>query len=122
MEKKVFLNNRKRLLNRINENAVVLLFSGAAPKKSADEEYMYTPNRNFYYLTGIAEPNIALMLTKINGEYDEKLFIKKSNPELERWVGKTIGKEKAEELSGVKKIGYVEELEGALHSYISARD
>ncbi len=122
MNKKVFYNNRRKLLNRIKENAIVVLFSGAAPKKSADEKYKYTPNRNFFYLTGIDEENIALVLTKINGEYDEKLFIKKPNLQMEKWVGRSIREEEAKERSGVYSISYVEELENTLHNYISAKD
>lgn len=118
MNKEVFEKNRVKLLNRIKENSLVVLYSGKSVKKSADEHYRFTPNRNFYYLTGIDEEDILLILAKIDGEFLEKLFIKEPNPELERWVGKSIRKEEAEKISGIKDIAYADTFNAALHSYI----
>lgn len=122
MNKEVFDKNRKKLLNRIGENSIVMIFSGRAVKKSADEQYKFTPNRNFYYLTGIDEENVVLFMTKMKGEYEEKLFIKAPNPELEKWVGRTITKEEAQELSGIKDVAYSDSLNSTIHSYIFNKD
>ena len=48
MKKDVFIENRKRLIEKLEDNAIVILFAGKAPIKSADEKYQYSPNRNFY--------------------------------------------------------------------------
>ena len=53
MNKEVFKLNRERLREKIKDDSIVILFAGNAPKKTADEQYRFTPNRNFYYLTGI---------------------------------------------------------------------
>ena len=49
MDAKFFDQNRKNVLEAIEANSMVLLFSGKAPKKSADEAYDCTPNRHLYY-------------------------------------------------------------------------
>ena len=49
MKADFFKNNRKKLLEKIKDNSIVILFAGNAPKKTADEAYPFTPNRNFYY-------------------------------------------------------------------------
>ena len=55
-------------------------------------------NRNFYYLTGIAEENPILLMSKINGAEKSTLFIKDIDLEMERWIGKSLRKEEAENI------------------------
>ncbi|WP_139903505.1 aminopeptidase P family protein [Clostridium thermarum] len=118
MNKGFFQNNRNKLIDKIQDNSIVVLFSGKAPKKSADEAYNFTPNRNFYYLTGIDEKNIILLLSKVKGVTEEKLFIHKADPVMEKWVGKAISEEEAREKSGIQSIAYREEFEALIHRMI----
>ena len=71
MNNTVYKNNREKLMKTIEDNSIVILFAGNAPKKSADEAYQFTPNRNFYYFTGIEEEEHIAVFTKINGEVKE---------------------------------------------------
>ena len=57
------------------------MFAGNAPKKSGDENYPFTPNRNFYYFTGIDEEGPILIISKIKGIISERLFIKEIDEE-----------------------------------------
>ncbi len=118
MNKKVFTNNRNNLMERVQDNSIVLMFAGKAPKKSADENYPFTPNRNFYYLTGINEPDVVFLAVKNKEKVEETIFIKKADPVMERWVGKTISSEEAIEVSGVEDIKYVEDLQSYVHKLI----
>ena len=93
MNKEFYKNNRSKVLESIDDNSLLILFAGKAPKKTADEKYPFTPNRNFYYLTGIDEENHILVLSKINGKTNEYLFIKEVDTIAEKWEGKTIRKE-----------------------------
>ena len=107
MNKEFFENNRKKLIEEVEDNSIIVLFAGNAPKKSGDENYPFTPNRNFYYFTGINEEGPILMLSKIKGIVNERLFIKEIDEERERWVGKSIRSNEAEEISAVKNIDYL---------------
>ena len=78
---------------------------------SADAHYKFVPNRNFYYVTGIDEPNVIFMLKKIGKSVEETLFIEKSDPVMEKWVGKTVSSEEAEKISGIKKVVYLDSFE-----------
>ena len=118
MRKEVFINNRKRLYQTLEDNSLVILFAGQAPKKSADQSYIFTPNRNFYYMTGIDEPIHVMGLSKINDNINEKLFVKKPDPEMEKWYGKTIRKDEATKVSGIDDIEYLEDFENVIHSLI----
>jgi len=114
LRKDFYIRNRDRLYEKLENDSLLVLFAGKAPQKSADEAYQFVPNRNFYYLTGIDEPNIILLVHKTNKTIEEYLFIEKSDPVLEKWIGKSITKEKAEEISGISHIQFNEQFESLL--------
>ncbi|MGZ4159576.1 MAG: aminopeptidase P family protein [Neobacillus sp.] len=114
MLKDFYVENRNRLYEKLEDGSLLVLFAGKAPQKSADESYPFVPNRNFYYVTGIDEPNIIFIALKLNKKVEEYLFIEKSDPILEKWVGKTISKEEAEEVSRIKNILFIEQFESLL--------
>ena len=111
MKSTFFAQNRERLLNTLPDESITILFAGQAPHMSADAHYKFVPNRNFYYLTGIDEPNVIFMLKKFGNGVEETLFIEKSDPVMEKWVGKTVSKEDAERISGIQKVVYIESFE-----------
>lgn len=111
MKSTFFAQNRERLVKTLPDESITILFAGQAPHMSADAHYKFVPNRNFYYVTGIDEPNVIFMLKKFGNSVEETLFIEKSDPVLEKWVGKTVSKEEAEKLSGIKKVVYLDSFE-----------
>jgi Xaa-Pro aminopeptidase len=115
-------NNRSQIANQMKEDSLLLLFAGEAPKKSADAAYDFTPNRNFYYMTGIDEEHVILALRKTAGKVEEILFIKRRDPVMVKWVGETISEERAKEVSGVEEIRYLDTFEGFLNQSIFKDD
>ncbi|MBU5488997.1 aminopeptidase P family protein [Clostridium sp. MSJ-8] len=118
MNQNFFRENRHRLIDKVEDNSIIILIAGRAPLKSADENYQFTPNRNFYYFTGIAEEEHLLVISKINNNLQEKLFIKEIDEERERWVGKSIRPDEAREVSGIEEISFKNELDSYLHRII----
>jgi len=118
VEKLSFITNRKNIWDKLEENSITLLFAGEAPYKSADETYAFTPNRNFYYLTGIDREKMILMLVKTNDKVDETLFIQKSDPIMARWIGEKMLGDEAKEISGIENIKFVGEFEEILGSIL----
>lgn len=115
MDKSIFINNRKRLMEEVDDNSVVILFAGNSPKKTADERYPFTPNRNFYYFTGIDEENHIVLISKINGEIKERIFIKEVDPVKEKWEGKSLRKDEAIMTSGIEDVDYLGYFQGNLN-------
>jgi len=111
MKNAFFVHNRQSLYEKLEDQSLLVLFAGNAPQKSADEAYKFVPNRNFYYVTGINEPNNIFLAIKKDNQVEEHLFIVKSDPVLEKWVGKTISVEEAKELSGVESIQFTEQFQ-----------
>ncbi|MBL4937661.1 aminopeptidase P family protein [Clostridium sp. YIM B02515] len=114
MKKEFFMKNRENILESIKDNSILILFAGEAPQKSADEAYSFTPNRNFYYMTGINREKMILMITKVNKKVNQTLFIEKADPVLEKWVGKRMTVEEAKEASGIENIQYLEDFEDTI--------
>lgn len=118
MRNDFYKDNRDRVLNKIKDNSLLILFAGVSPKKTADENYPFTPNRNFYYLTGIHEEEHILVLSKINGETKEYLFIKEVDPVREKWEGKTIRKEEVLDTCGIEDVKYLGDFNGFIDKTI----
>ncbi len=119
VNKDFFVLNRQRLGEKLGSNSMVVFFAGQAPYKSADEVYQFTPNRNFYYLTGIDEPKVIMMMINIDGKINEHLFIQESDPVMEKWVGKTISSQEAKEASGIMDIRYIKDFQDTIGSYLN---
>lgn len=118
MKSTFFAQNRERLTKTLPDESITILFAGQAPHMSADGHYKFVPNRNFYYVTGIDEPNVIFMLKKFGNSVEEILFIEKSDPVMEKWVGKTVSSEEAEKISGVKKVVYLDSFEKTMSNIL----
>jgi Xaa-Pro aminopeptidase len=123
MNKCFFKKNRLKLSMELANGSVLILFAGRAPKKSNDYNYKFTPNRNFYYLCGIDEEHINLVVIKDkNGNMDERLYIRQYDEKRAKWIGKSIDVDKAKEVSGVDDIRFIDDFKGDLNSLISTKN
>ena len=109
-----FSGNRKKLLNVLEDGDLAILVAGAAPVKRGDENYPFTPDRNFYYVTGIDRENMIYVSGRIDGIEIERLYIEPDNGQQARWVGANMTPEEAEKASGIKDIKLVTDFNGDL--------
>ncbi len=122
MKKEVFIKNRDNLANLLENNSLVILFAGEAFFKSADEKYKFTPNRNFYYLTGVNEEYHILVMKKQNDELFETLYVLRPDEIQEKWTGKTIRDYEAREISGIEDIKYLDNFYADLNNLLMSGD
>ena len=61
------ISHRERLAQLLDDNCMLLLYSGIALHVSQDEYYPFRVNRNFFYLTGLSAENMLLFMTKRDG-------------------------------------------------------
>lgn len=118
MKKEFFITNRKNVIKEMKDNSILVIFAGEAPQKSADEAYAFTPNRNFYYLTGSNREKMILMISNINNKISQTLFIEKSDPVLAKWVGERMSSSEASEISGIQDIQYLEDFEASFNRLV----
>lgn len=117
-----YSKNRLKLFNKLDESSVVVLFAGKAPQKRGDEDYPFSPDRNFYYITGLDKQNQFIMLSKINQETKSTLYIERDNGDLAKWVGANITIDAIKLISDFDKIKYIDEFEEDFSSFIFKND
>ena len=92
----MFQQRRKRLMQALPKNAMVMLTSGVEKNRNKDVNYPFRVNSDFYYLTGFDEQNCAILLT--NKKYI--IFVRAKNKKAEMWHGKRLGLKQAREKLG----------------------
>ena len=115
----LFKLRRERLIKDIAGDTTVVLFSGNAINSSEDECYPFDVNRNFYYLTGLENESMVLVINSIDGVISENLFILPYDEILAKWVGGRMSKEEASEKSGVDNVYDFSELDDYLASVLN---
>lgn len=99
-------DRRDNVKSMMPENSMAVFFSNPVRNRANDVNYHYHQDPNFYYLTGLKEPNSVLLLfsesqSKNNSNYDEIIFVQFRDSIRERWDGKRLG------VKGVKsKLGF----------------
>ena len=111
-----YQQRRTRLLERMQPGAVAVLATAPEVVRNGDSEYPYRHDSYFYYLTGFAEPESALVLVAASGETPARsvLFCREKNPEREIWDGYRHGPEAARLASGVDEAWPIDELDAQM--------
>ena len=91
----IYKTRRENLINKLDDSSVLLLHSGTAKHKTTDQFFHYVPNRNFFYLTGLEEEKVILMIIKGKDTVKEYLFIEETTEYIRQWFGEKISKEEA---------------------------
>lgn len=98
--------------------SAAVLFAGKAPIKRGDENYPFSPDRNFYYVTGIEREDCILFLAKTRTGVEETLYIPRDNGVMAKWVGANMTAEEATAASGVENIGWIDAFEEDFATYL----
>ncbi len=104
-----FKFNREKLIDVLEDKSLVVLYSGALKQMSYDESYPFKVNTNFYYLTGIDQDNVYLVIYKNKNVIKESLYIAKNDETLIKWIGAYLYPEEAKEISGIEDIHFIDE-------------
>lgn len=109
MDPKEFFNRRQRLAEKMPDHSALVLFSGVLKTRSGDDKYPFSPNRSFYYLTGIARSKLILMITKRAGIVTETLFLQRPNELEAKWTGAVLSDQEARKQSGIEHFDFLDE-------------
>lgn len=118
MDKEFFENNRKKLYNVMEDNSIAVLFSGKAPKKLGDENYSFTPLRNFYYMTGLDRQNMTVVLYKKGNDCETTVFIERYDEVKAKWVGAVMLPDEVTDISGISNVAYLDEFDEIFSSFM----
>ncbi len=142
-----FKSNREEFMKAIGNDAVAIFYSNSLKTRSNDVEYRFKQDNNFFYLTGLEEPDAVLVLVpqgfapavlKVAGRatgkyYDvtldtiksdfkirEVLFLKERDSLREVWTGRTLGTKGAMEKLGIQLALPIEEFKNVIRAIIFA--
>ncbi|MGD9952198.1 MAG: aminopeptidase P N-terminal domain-containing protein, partial [Burkholderiales bacterium] len=120
MDVAVYAERRRRLAATIGEGVAVI---ATAPERSRnrDTHYPYRHDSYFYYLTGFAEPEAALVLAG-GAAPRALLFCREKNAEREIWDGFRHGPEGARERFGFDEAHPVGELDAKMAELLADRE
>ncbi len=96
---KFFTKNRERLAGKLPD-CLIVVTANCMMQKSADEPYQFRQDSSFWYLTGINEPDVVLVIDTKEGE--STLLLPEQNQYQKEWDGE-IDKIHLKKISGIDK-------------------
>ncbi|TFZ49345.1 Xaa-Pro aminopeptidase [Serratia proteamaculans] len=104
MTQQEFNSRRQALLAKMAPASAAIIFSAPEATRSADTEYPYRQNSDFWYLTGFNEPEAVLILVKSDATHNHSvLFNRVRDLAAETWFGRRLGQEAAPAKLGVDR-------------------
>ncbi len=91
--------HREALMARMN-GGVAIFRAGPERIRNRDTHYRFRPDSDFWYLTGLREPDAVAVLIPDAVKDSYVLFVRPRDPEMETWNGRRTGVEGAKELYG----------------------
>lgn len=116
-----YAERRQALLQQLPADAIALFFAAPEIHLSADRECTYTPDPDFYYLSGFQEPNavLAFIPNRALGEF--VMFTQVRDPAAEQWTGRRVGVDGAIKHFGADQAFPIDTLEQHLPELFQGR-
>ncbi len=120
----LFKNNRANFAKKMREKSVAVFNANDEMPRCGDQFHNYRQNSDFFYLTGIEQELSVFVIAPDhpNPKYQEILFIRESNKQLETWFGHKLTIKEAKEISGINNVMYLGRMEAVLREIILASD
>ena len=109
---------RREAVARALGDAVAVIPSAPHATRNADTEYEFRQHSDFYYLTGLNEPEAVLVIAPHKSGERDALFLRPRDRMAEIWTGKRVGVEGAVDEFGMNVAYPIEELAAKLPDYL----
>ncbi|HVQ44011.1 MAG TPA: aminopeptidase P N-terminal domain-containing protein [Candidatus Saccharimonadia bacterium] len=108
--------NRRRLSEAIGDESIAIIDTADVLRRPGDFEHPFRPDSNFYYLTGVDEPDAVLVLAPghPNPHLREVLFLRETSDFIALWAGQRLTQAEGTARSGVATVLWLDELEPVL--------
>lgn len=106
-------DNRARLAERLRQRkAAGVFFTSAHKIRNFDAEYRFRPDSDFWWLSGFAEPDAALVILPDDGQgkFRSILYLREKDREKEIWSGRRLGLAAAPAALGVDEARNIERI------------
>ena len=113
---------RQAVLDGMEENSLLILYSGEAVHRSVDAYHHFEENKHFFYLTGLRRENMVLVMKKVDGSRSAWLYIEEADPSAERWTGKMVTVDEAKAISGIEDVRFIARFDVQMQYLLNGSD
>ena len=112
----LFIKNRHNFASVMKPNSLAVFNSNDIYPVSADSTLPFEQHRDIFYLSGVDQEESVLLLFPDcpNEKYREILFVRETNDHIAVWEGAKLTKKAAFEISGIKTVYWLQDLEKIL--------
>ena len=116
IDSNLFIKNRKKFASKMKANSMAVFNSNDIYPVSADSTLPFTQHRDIFYLSGVDQEESVLVIfpDAPKDEHKEILFLRETNEHIAVWEGEKLTKERAYEVSGIKTVYWLQDLEKIL--------
>jgi len=116
INKDLFIKNRKNFMAQMKPNSLAVFNSNDIYPVSADSTLPFEQHRDIFFLSGVdQEESILIVYPDCPKEnLREILFLRETNEHIAVWEGEKLTKEKAFDISGIKTVFWLQDLEKVL--------
>lgn len=113
IDKKLFIENRRRLTSLLAPKSLVVLHSNDIMPTNADGTMGFKQNSDLFYLTGVDQEETVLVISPDHPDpkFREVLFLRETNELIAVWEGEKLTKEQAREVTGIQSIYWTHQYE-----------
>ena len=113
---------RNRVISSMESNSLAILSAAPSRLRNRDTEYPFRQNSDFFYLTGLEEPEAILVLISNRSGGEAILFLKDRDPNQELWTGESLGIENATTTIGIEEVYPIDALHSTLPELLTGVD
>jgi len=116
IDRKLFIQNRQRLSKQLKPHSIAIFHSNDLMPTSADGTHPFKQQTDIFYLSGVDQEETVLVICPDAKEdkQQEILFIRETNEQIATWEGHKYTKSEAEDISGIRTVHWVSELDTIL--------
>ncbi len=116
IDRNLFIKNRKKFVAKMKPNSLAVFNSNDIYPVSADSTLPFAQHRDIFYLSGVDQEESVLVIfpDAPKPEHKEILFLKETNEHIAIWEGEKLTKERALEVSGIKTVYWLQDMEKVL--------
>lgn len=117
----LFIKNRQNFTANMKPNSLAVFNSNDIYPVSADSTLPFEQHRDIFYLSGIDQEESVLVLFPDcpKEKHREILFLKETNEHIAIWEGEKLTKERAFEVSGIKTVYWLQDMEKVVHELMT---
>lgn len=120
----IFIQNRKRFVERMEKNSIAIFNSNDELPSNGDALHPFKQNSDLIWLTGIEQEETMLILFPDNPDpkYREVLVLVRPNELKEKWDGHRLRTNEATGISGIQTIVWLDGIESVLQPWIHSAE